>query len=282
MRDTYGLGDETQRAPRRNVSGDVDAPPLQRSLPVRVILVMSLCLFASTSFADEEAFSERRSDGTTTHTVYNDTEEKSATMTRSNNDAAGEAGAVFQRGDAEPIQLRRFFLAPVAGIEVGTVGTVVARNNTGNFDERGLTTGIGAGPAYGAVLGWRLGNFSLGARYQGSMFRDGGNGRITGINGTNDVGNLTLHKAYGELGFNSRSGRLIFSGFLDYGWTGVATQNTFHNGMGGKAGVGLDFLVTRFFTIGPGLDFDVHSYRLPAEWVVAYGATATLRVGFQI
>jgi len=171
-------------------------------------------------------------------------------------------------------RVRRFYLVPELGIEIATVGAYLY-SAPGTLTAERTKQGVGVAPAFGVQFGWRLGHFNLGARYQGSVFFDS-----SAVNPS-----LNLNKAYAEVGFNTRKGAMIFSGFLAGGYAFAITEDTFTNGVGGKAGVSLDFLISRGFTLGPGVSFDVHAYN-PAgagqNWVVAYGGTAFLRIGFQL
>jgi hypothetical protein len=60
------------------------------------------------------------------------------------------------------------------------------------------------------------------------------------------------------------------------------TPGRWANGVGAKAGEGVDFLITRFLSIGPALEFDVQTYRGDSSWVVAYGGTDVARIGLHL
>jgi hypothetical protein len=203
-----------------------------------------------------------------TRTFYNEAERSSWRVTHVPENQALQTIDVEKDYD---VDVRRVFLTPIAGGEVNTVGGTYYRTADGSVMGETRVSAIYGAPTFGALLGWRLGGLNLGARYQGSLFND------TNLN------NFMLHKVYGEIGLNVRRGRAIYNVYLDAGYAFATSRSQgLRNGIGGKVGVGIDFLLTRYFSLGPALEFDVQAYRTDPVWVAAYGGSGLLRIGFQL
>jgi len=169
------------------------------------------------------------------------------------------------------VTVRNFYLVPVVGGELSTVGGTFRRAANGTVVGSTQTSEVYGAPAFGALLGWRLGAFNVGARYQGAIYTD------------SDLDRLMLNKVYGEIGLNARKGRALFSGYLDLGYAFATSRNSpLRNGFGGKAGVAVDFLVARSFSFGPALEFDVQALNTDPTWVAIYGGSALLRLGIHL
>jgi hypothetical protein len=189
---------------------------------------------------------------------------------------AHERDAVVLAADPERSErerVRSFYLVPEIGTEIATIGAQIYAQ-PGQATVARSSSVVAAAPAFGVQLGWRLGHFNLGARYQGAVF----------VDNVGTLPTLNLDKLYAEIGVNAHAGPMLFQAFVDAGYAFAVTRNSYTNGVGGKIGFNFDFLVTRAFTLGPGVAFDVHAYDPFAgpQWVVAYGGTAFLRLGFQI
>jgi hypothetical protein len=171
-------------------------------------------------------------------------------------------------------RVRAFYVVPQIGMEIATVGAEIYNPPGPGLSLTRTPSSLAAAPAYGLNLGWRIGHLNLGARYQGATFFEQGTTNPT----------LTLNKVYAEAGFNVHRGVMLFNGYLAGGWAFAVTNGAFVNGAGGKVGVSFDFLVNRFFSMGPGVSFDVHAYAPNGgnNWTVAYGGTLLLRLGFHI
>lgn len=227
------------------------------------LIAVALLLAAPAALADKNPIAEQNA-----RSFYNDAERRKWTPESM---PVGDALSTMDVREDDEVRVRRFYLMPIVGGEISTAGGSFRRAPDGSVDgqlERGEVYGA---PSFGALVGWRLGGFTLGARYQGSIFSDP------------ELDRLMLNKVYGEIGFNARRGRAIFNGYLDLGWA-FATNRTegLRNGVGAKAGFGVDFLLTRFLSIGPALEFDVQAYRTDPDWVAVYGGSALLRLGIQL
>ncbi len=179
-----------------------------------------------------------------------------------------EALATVDNEKDYEVSVRNFYLVPFIGGEVATVGGTFRRTSTGGITGTTQRSEVYAAPAFGALLGWRLGAFNVGARYQGAIYTDA------------ELDRLMLNKVYGELGFNARRGRAIFNAYLDLGYAFARNSgNPTRHGIGGKLGVGVDFLITRFLSIGPALEFDAQALSVDSNWVALWGGSALARVG---
>lgn len=235
-------------------------------LPIFVTCLAAIAQADEAPFTSSSSYSQRE-------TYYNEVERRRAHNervfgTRPNSESNLGTGVTYSPDQVRTEEVRNFYLVPNIGMELANLSPQMFPGDT-----RVATAGgdhVHVAPAFGATGGWRLGYFNLGARYQGSIFSD------------YNAATLVLNKVYGEFGFNARSGNVLLSGFIDAGWAFAHTRGELTNGLGGKAGFGIDFLVNRYLTIGPGISFDAHAYRPNEEWLVAYGGTANLRVGFQL
>ncbi len=228
-------------------------------------MIVPLVVAASTALADNQPVVEH-----STRTFYNDAERgawRPAPLPTS------DALATIDTEKEYDVSMRRFYLMPVIGGEITTLGGTFQRNSDGSVSAQTAASGVYGAPSFGALLGWRLGGFNVGARYQGSVYGD------------TRLDRLMLNKVYGEIGFNARRGRAIFNGYLDAGWAFASSSGQpLRNGIGGKAGVAVDFLATRYLSFGPGLEFDVQGYATDNSptWVAVYGGSAFLRIGVQL
>lgn len=225
------------------------------------ILLASLLLVSVPAFADPEPVSEQN-----TRTYYNSTERQTWSEPPR---TEGEVTGVDSRDD-DDVKVRPFYLLPFVGAEITTVGASFYRGPDGTLTGQIAPTDVYGAPAFGAVAGVRLGGLSLGVRYQGSIYTDP------------SLNRLNLNKVYGEAGFNVRNGRALFVGYLGGGYAFAVTRDALANGIGSKAGFGVDFLLTRFMSIGPAIEFDLQAYRAPQNWVVAYGGTGIVRIGLHL
>ena len=131
-------------------------------------------------------------------------------------------------------------------------------------------------PAYGIAADWRLGYFTLGFRYQGSAFVDRDPARL----------DVFLNKVYADFGINARAKVLLFSALVSGGYTVAVNSATVNHGVGGRASLNFDFLISPGFTLGPGFSFDVQAFTPQGSrigtYVTTFGGTSNLRIGFQI
>ena len=223
-----------------------------------------VCAAAQFALAEDTPRVEGGSRGEQTY--YNNAEKRAA-----HERAVGTLSTDPYAATIERERVRLFYIVPSVGVEIATIGTQLFLPGAANAGTTPTT--VVAAPAYGVNLGWRIGHFNLGARYQGAAFMNP------------SAPSVNLNKVYAEIGFNSRAGRvMIFNGYIAGGWAFAVTPDQFANGAGGKAGITFDFLITRFFSLGPGLSFDVHAYNPgnTGNWSVAYGGTGFLRAGFHL
>lgn len=204
-------------------------------------------------------------------TYYNDAEANA----ERDREAAYLAADPTMMLSLEDERVRRFQLTPLVGMEVATLHPLLdAPRGTAGLVGRPVR--VGFAPAYGLAADWRVGYFTVGARYQGSVFVDADPLRE----------DLYLNKVYADVGFNVRAKILLFTGYLSGGYAFAATRDAIHHGVGGKAGIGFDFLITRAFSLGPGFSFDVHAYRPAGSangiWLTSFGGTSQLRIAFHI
>lgn len=159
-----------------------------------------------------------------------------------------------------------FYIAPQIGAEFASLGAKLYEAVPTNVD-----TLVG-GLALGVVAGFRMGVVNIGARYQGTISADA------------DINDLAFHKVYGELGLNFGGGIVNGNAFLDFGYAGLDSTQTYLNGLGGKVGAQVDIFPTPWLSVGPMVSFDLHGYDQPgsAGWESAAGGTVMAMVGFHI
>jgi hypothetical protein len=160
-----------------------------------------------------------------------------------------------------------FYIVPEFGLELGALSRGVYSGPTSITKSVGFTTGIAA-----LAFGARFGPVNLGIRYQGSYA------------GQTQLNDLQFHKVYGELGINWRREVFVASLFSDFGYSALVSNVVFMNGLGGKLGVGFDFYLARWFSLGPVASFDVQGFDtgLNHVWVNTLGASLFGRIGFHI
>lgn len=239
---------------------------LRKSL---LIATLSLASFLTTSaFADE---AEPLPGKVKEKTYYNGAEANRARDREAAYVTADPAG----RSYSERERVRMFQVTPIFGMEFASLDRILTRTD-GGLTSTNVPTSFGFAPATGLALDWRLGYFTIGARYQGSVFLD------------NDIStnDLYLNKVYADFGFNVRAKVMLFSATVSGGYAFAVTRDLFAHGVGARVGVNFDFLITKFFSLGPGFAFDVHAYRQPGTngntMITAFGGTSQLRIGFHI